>query len=216
MCAIRRATNSPQYAARPKSDSLSAPVPSTRPRLSFGELANRVAPLGLRVDQDPVFVVGIRGYYRNSMGAPHVNDRGIYDDAIFLASRSFFGAYNANTDPSTRRPGHGFGNAKGMARLQPGLWRVHRFDKHKGQYLALCQRGGPVDVMRDGTPDYPHRGMFGINIHRGGVNTTSSLGCQTLHPDQWKSFITSAVDQAWRHFGDRWDKVDIPYALLDE
>lgn len=195
---------------------MNAAVPSERPRLSFGEVAARVAPLGLEVARDPVFVVGIRGYYRNSMGAPHVNDRGIYDDAIFLVSRSFFGAYNGNTDPSGRRPGSGYGAGKGMARLDPGLWRVHRFAKHSGKYLALCQRAGPVKVMRDGSPDYPHQGMFGINIHRGGYRTTSSLGCQTIHPAQWDSFIASAVDQAKRYHGARWDRVSIPYALLVE
>lgn len=191
-------------------------VPGTRPRMGFAELMTRVQPMGLKVEAEPVFVAGVRGYYRDSMGARGSNDRGIYDDAIFLVSPSFFGAYNGNTDPSTRRRGHGFAaGTRGMARLAPGLNRVHRFALHNGKYLALCQRGGPVTVMRDGDPDYPHTGMFGINIHKGTAKSTSSLGCQTVHPTQWDGFIASAVDQARRYHGARWNKVDIPYALLE-
>ncbi|WP_294392669.1 hypothetical protein [uncultured Sphingomonas sp.] len=191
-------------------------VPNMRPRLSYSALMTRLEPLGLSADSDPLFAVGMRGYYKASMGAPGANDRGIYDDAIFLVSHGFFGAYNGNTDPSGRRVGTGFAvKGRGMARLQPGLHRVHRLDLHNGKYLALCQRGGPLTVMRDGNPDYPHTGMFGINIHRGSANATSSLGCQTIHPTQWDGFIASAVDQAKRCHGARWNKVDIPYALLE-
>jgi lysozyme len=191
-------------------------LPPARPRLGLAELLTRVRPLGLEMEADPIFVAGLRGYYRDTMGTRGTNDRGLYDDAIFLVSPSFFGAYNGNTDPSGRRPGQGFTvKARGMARLQAGVWRVHRFDLHNGKYLALCQRGGPVTVMRDGNPDYPHAGMFGINIHRGAQRSTSSLGCQTIHPGQWDGFIASAVDQAKRYHGAHWNKVDIPYALLD-
>lgn len=191
-------------------------VPPQRPRLSYGAVMARLVPLGHDPARDPVCVVGLRGYYRDTMGAPGRNDEGVYDDALFLVSPAFFGAYNANTDPSARRLGHGFATrTRGTARLTTGLWRVHRFAKHNGKYLALCQRGGPVTVMRAGDPDYPHSGMFGINIHRGGVGSTGSAGCQTVHPGQWDGFIASAVDQAKRHHGDRWDRVDLPYALLD-
>ena len=104
-----------------------------------------------------------------------------------------------------------------MASLKPGAWFVHKFDQHRGKYLALCQRLGPVTVVRDGNPPYEDTGSnFGINIHRGSYNATSSLGCQTIHPDQWTSFIGLAVDQAKRYFVDRWDKVVIPYVLLEQ
>ncbi len=189
-------------------------VPETRPRLSYGELLPRVMAAGVDTDAHPVFVVGIRGYYDRSMGKPG-NDRGIYDDAIFLVSPAFFGAYNGNTDPSGRRPGAGYGAGKGMARLTPGVWLVHRFDKHKGEYDALCQRAGDVTVLRDGlSEDYPDTGMFGINIHCGRKTSTSSAGCQTIYPDQWPSFIESAHDQARRYHGDAWRKTTIPYVLL--
>ena len=102
-----------------------------------------------------------------------------------------------------------------MATLKPGLWIVHKFDLHRGKYLALCQRLGEVTVVRDGSPDYDDSGNFGINIHRGSYNSTSSEGCQTIHPTQWESFITLAQDQAKRHFGSRWNKVAIPYILIE-
>lgn len=191
-------------------------VPASRPRMSYSDVVKLTAHLGLDPMKDPVFVVGMRGYYRDTLGVPGVNDRGIYDDALFLISPAFFGSYNANSDPSRVRKGSGKGAEKGMASLNTGLWRVHRFDRHNGKYLALCQRLGSVEVTRDGkTQDYKDVGQFGINIHNGGWRTTSSLGCQTIHPSQWESLISSAVDQAKRHHGVKWDKVAIPYALID-
>lgn len=191
-------------------------LPSTgKPRLSSAELEQLLQPFGLDRAKYPLIVVGRRGYYRDSMGAPNVNDRGIYDDAVFIHTPSVFAAYNGNTDPSTYRPGHGTGASKGMASLKPGAWFVHRFDLHRGKYLALCQRCGPVTVIRDGNPPYEDTGDFGINIHRGSYTKTSSEGCQTIHPDQWDSFIALAEDQAKRYHGADWKKTVIPYILID-
>ena len=102
-----------------------------------------------------------------------------------------------------------------MATLKPGAWFVHKFALHKGKYMALCQRAGNVTVIRDGNPPYEDTGSFGINIHRGGYNTTSSEGCQTIHPGQWDSFIQLAEDQAQRYYGSKWKAVIVPYILLD-
>ncbi|HNT87356.1 MAG TPA: hypothetical protein PKL84_05775, partial [Candidatus Hydrogenedentes bacterium] len=185
------------------------------PRLSTEELEQLLEPFALDRTRHPLIVVGIRGYYRDLMGAPGVNDRGIYDDALFIHAPSVFAAYNGNTDPSQHRPGHGSGAARGMASLKPGAWFVHRFDLHRGKYLALCQRSGPVTVIRDGNPPYEDTGYFGINIHRGSYTKTSSEGCQTIHPDQWPSFIALAEDHARRCHGPRWKNTTIPYVLLE-
>ena len=190
-------------------------IPGSKPRLSAEELAARIGHFGLDRQLHPLIVVGIRGYYKDTMGAPNVNDRGIYDDALFIDTPAATASFNGNTDPTSYRRGRGTGEStKGMASLNPGLWKVHRFALHKGKYLALCQKAGEVTVTRDGTPDYADTGNFGINIHRGGQSTTSSLGCQTVHPSQWDSFITLATDQAKRFFGTRWQSTTVPYILL--
>jgi len=174
----------------------------------------------------PLDVVGIRGYYRDSMGAPGANDRGIDDDALcVVAAQNVFAADDGNTDPSAQY-------RTGLAALKPGVYHAHRLDLHRGRYMALCQRADDVIVHRDGTDnfkagvdhdDYGHclgngywRGWFGINIHCGSNTTTSSLGCQTIPPAQWDSFIATVMSEAKRLFGDAWRKRTIPYILVDQ
>lgn len=176
-------------------------IPAAKPRLSSAELERLLSIYPQRKDF-PLLIVGIRGYYLDTMGEPGVNDRGIYDDAIFIVSQNVTASFNANTDPSKIRPGVGGGSSKGMASLMPGFWPVYRFDLHKGRYLALCQRAGPVTVLRDGKAEaYEDRGNFGVNIHRGGYSTTGSEGCQTIPPDQWPAFIELVQAEATRIFG---------------
>ncbi len=157
-------------------------------------------------------VVGVRGYYLDTMGVVGKNDRGIYDDALIFIGPEAYVTFNGNVDPVGVKKGRGTGSKKGRASLKKGLYRVHTLDLHKGQYLALCQRKGKVTVIRDGLDgDYEDTGMFGINIHRGGLNAPSSIGCQTIYPDQWKMFITLAKEQMTRY-----KMKVIPYLLIDE
>ncbi|NEX11946.1 MAG: hypothetical protein C1942_04495 [Prosthecochloris sp.] len=188
-------------------------VPEEKSRLRATELYARIEKLGIDRSRYPVVVVGIRGYYKNSMGAPGVNDRGIYDDAIFVQSAQTMLSYNGNTNPTRYRIGYGTTSEKGMASLDPGAWFVHKFDLLRGKYLALCQRAGDVTVTRDGNKD---TGSFGINIHRGGYNQTSSEGCQTIHPAQWDCFISVVRDHIHRYFGSTWRNKVVPYVLLEE
>ena len=195
----------------------SGEIPTAKPRMSRENLVQRLAAHAIDPAQHPLLIVGIRGYYLDTMGKPGVNDRGMYDDAIFLVSPDVFAAYNGNTDPSRYKPGHGTAAAKGMAKLKAGVWLAYQFDTHGGSipHFAICQRRGKVTVIRDGTPPYEDEGNHGINIHRGSYHGTSSLGCQTLHPDQWPSFIALAEDIARRHFGTEWKRTTIPYVLLE-
>ena len=183
-----------------------AAVPSAVPRLTRAELAARLAAAGHVIDaaQFPLQVIGIRGYYRDTMGAAGTNDRGIYDDALFVQSPNVTAAFNGNTDPSVFRPA--------IASLDPGLYFAHRLGLHKNAYQALIQRNGEVAVTRDG--GVKERGYFGINIHRGGNISTSSEGCQTIPPSQWDAFIGLVTSEAKRLFGKQWQTQTIPYALL--
>jgi lysozyme len=140
---------------------------------------------------EKVFLVGVRGYFRDSMGKKGANDRGIYDDAAFWVERDSgrIHQYNFNTDPSSYRKGRGTGKYKGMATLKCGVW-LYKPGTHNGSspHPAFRQAAN-VTVLRDGDEGfYEDAGMFGINIHRGGYNGTSSLGCQTVPPKQWSDF----------------------------
>jgi len=102
--------------------------------------------------------------------------------------------YNATTDPGltyTKK----LLNPKGVAILVPGQYlNVYAIDKHQGEYEALCQRLGNVNVYRDGNLNNTHEfdpktiqsGSFGINIHRANKNGITedvngwSAGCQVF------------------------------------
>ena len=190
--------------------------PAAKPKATRNDVVAMVAKAYPNSALPNVFLVGVRGYYLDSLGLAGKNDRGIYDDALFLIAPGRFAAFNANTDPSKVRKGKGTGAAKGMARLKAGLYRAHQLGMHRagtpGGHQALVQRAGTVTVIRDGVDgDYEETGYFGINIHRGGVTTTSSEGCQTVPPDQWPAFIEQVrvTLSAER-------QTVIPYVLLEE
>lgn len=199
-------------------------LPPTRPRLTEAELVQMLLPYKIDMTTYPLLVVGLRGYYAKSMGATPDNERGIYDDAIFLyaAKREtfpgVFKAFNGNTDPASVKAGVGFGDGKGMAQLKPGIWYSYRFDMHNSKvrpHPAICQRAAPVSVIRDGNPPYPDSGMFGINIHCGGNYKTSSEGCQTLPPSQWDEFIATAQGAGRELFGPQWKSRVVAYVLAE-
>lgn len=161
---------------------MTAAKPASRPQWPRERVA---AMLGDLAKSGGAVLLGVRGYYLDSLGKPGVNDRGVYDDAIFLVSPNVFAAFNANTDPSAYRAG--------IATLKPGTWLyrvgVHGLNKPADQRYEALVQAAEVVVTRDGKGE--DRGWFGINIHRGGVAGTSSLGCQTIVPEQWGGFMAA-------------------------
>jgi lysozyme len=197
-------------------------TPPSRPRLTRPELEERIRAAFPGRELPAFYLCGIRGYYTTTMGGPG-NDRGIYDDALFVVSPNAFAAFNANTDPSAHRPG--------IASLEPGWYDSYQFDRHNGSapHAAICQRKGPVVVRRDETENVPKGtkdergeclgsglwvGMFGINNHMGGVNGTSSLGCLTVPRHQWPAYYSLAKTEFTRIHGPRWNRERVTIILL--
>lgn len=155
-------------------------MPSDRPQLPRSSAALFVQKAG--GDPTKPVILARRGYYRDLMGVDGVNDRAIYDDAMWVLTPRTFRAFNANTDPS-RHGGR-------LAVLEPGIYRYKHGIHHPGTpaaYPCLVQ-AGDVTVRRDN--GVVESGEFYIHIHRGGHSTTSSEGCQTIAPSQWDEFYT--------------------------
>jgi hypothetical protein len=181
-------------------------LPPNKPLLTKDELIKIIADAHPGYELPKICWVGIRGYYKKTMGSPDGNDRAIYDDAIFILADNDYHTFNGNCDPARFQ--------RGIASLRPGIWPVYKFDKHKGIYTALCQRAGKVTVCRDNKGD--DSGMFGINIHRGGSYGTSSAGCQTIPPSQWDDFIDKSMVLAKKYIGNSWVSSTYTYILLEQ
>ncbi|MCW1887701.1 hypothetical protein OKA04_23390 [Luteolibacter flavescens] len=191
---------------------MSKTIPVSRPaaRQAIVEaLAAKAIVAAGGVHLPPVFLVGVRGYYRDTMGKPGMNDRGIYDDAIFVCGPETFAAFNANTDPSAFKAA--------VASLLPGVhWYrpgKHGISKPGGGYPAFrpATKGEELPVKRDGESAVPSkRPGVAINIHRGGTSTTSSAGCQTVPPSQWAAFHALVTDQIKRY-----SQTKFPYILIE-
>lgn len=182
-----------------------AEKPPAKPRISAEAVEKIVRDHKVK---DPVVLVGIRGYYAKTFSDPKKgqtlgNDRGIYDDAIMLLTPTAYATFNANADPSIFR--------RGIATLAEGVhpYKKGRHGISRGEgYPALrpATTGERLPVRRDGQAGT----TFGValNIHRGGLNTTSSEGCQTIHPEQWPAFIALVYEEMDRH-----KRAIIPYIL---
>lgn len=178
-------------------------TPLTTPKLALADVDKIIRKHKITA---PVVLVGIRGYYKDTMGKPGQNDRGLYDDALFIVSPTHFSSWNGNTDPSVYRPG--------IASLVPGVHMYrkgnHGISRPGGGYPAFrpATPGEQLPVTRDGVLN-PRPGVA-INIHRGGKNTTSSEGCQTLPPQQWDAFYAALSSEMKRH-----SVKTFPYVLVD-
>jgi hypothetical protein len=143
---------------------------------------------GVNLAREKVVLVGIRGYFRDSMGKKGKNDIGIFDDGFAWIDPTDFATFNGNTDPASYY--------QRVATLKLGAWRYKPGNHGSavyGPYPAFRQ-AAPVTVLRydssKGAPAIPDTGMFGINIHHGSKTggKVSSIGCQTIPYEQWAAF----------------------------
>ena len=117
----------------------------------------------------------------------------LFDDFLTLSYKHngawVFKQWAATTDPGTKGVKE-FHNAAGVARLVAGQYRgSHAIGLHQGKYEALKQAKN-VKVYRDANKDMTYdeskiqEGVFGINIHKAGADSTYvenwSEGCQVF------------------------------------
>lgn len=185
-----------------------AAIPNSRPKMTKEDALKELANF-TNLDAYAVKVLGIRGYYKSTMGNPLKNDRGIYDDAMFIIAPDMFASFNANTDPSINRSGIATLVAPQVVLYQVGIHGI----SGKNPRQAFRQASFGIKVSRDDkqgvfidTPSAP----FWIDIHDGGQYTTSSEGCQTIPNQQWASFNESLKDQLKRN-----KQVKFPYILIE-
>jgi hypothetical protein len=134
-----------------------------------------------------VNIVGIRNA---STGQTVTN---VFDDLLTISYKENgvwkFHSWAATTDPG-KKGVREFHNAAGVARLVEGQYRSsHIIRLHRGKYEALGQNK-PVKVWRDANKDMVYdenkiqEGVFGINIHKAGADSTYvenwSEGCQVF------------------------------------
>jgi hypothetical protein len=136
------------------------------------------------------FDVNIVGVRNSSTGQKVTN---AFDDCITLSYKEN-GEWKFHCWPATTDPGKKgvleYHNAAGVARLVEGQYRgSHNIGLHQGKYEALRQ-AKPVKVFRDANKDLNYdenkiaEGVFGINIHKAGADSTYvenwSEGCQVF------------------------------------
>jgi len=136
------------------------------------------------------FDVNIVGVRNSSTGDKVTN---IFDDFLTVSYKEG-GEWKFHIWPATTDPGKKgvmeYHNAAGVARLVPGQYRgSHTIGLHQGKYEALKQQK-PVKVYRDKDKDMQYdeniiqEGVFGINIHKAGADSTYvenwSEGCQVF------------------------------------
>ena len=132
-------------------------------------------------------IIGVR---QSSTGNKVTN---LFDDFLTLSYKHngawVFKQWAATTDPGTKGVKE-FHNAAGVARLVAGQYRgSHAIGLHQGKYEALKQAKN-VKVYRDANKDMTYNeskiqeGVFGINIHKAGADSTYvenwSEGCQVF------------------------------------
>ena len=117
----------------------------------------------------------------------------VFDD-VLTVSYKVAGVWKFESWPATTDPGKKgvmeYHNAAGVARLVEGQYRgSHTIRLHQGKYEALGQAKN-VKVYRDANKDLTYNedtiqeGIFGINIHKAGADSTYvenwSEGCQVF------------------------------------
>lgn len=144
-----------------------------RPKLNDSEadkIANYFFPKGI----PELLVIGIRGYFLNSVGKKGENDF-LWDDAVIVYENgNLIKTFNGNTDPSKAK--------SDLAMLDTGVYQFAK-GTHKNRIKAF--RAYPEGVRlkckrQNSKGEWKESLCSAINFHDGGLNDTWSAGCQTI------------------------------------
>ncbi len=171
-------------------------------------------------DKNVGYDVNIVGVRTSETGKKVTN---VFDDVLTLSYKVNgvwqFKQWLVTVDPGTKGVRQ-FKNPNGVARLVPGQYRKsHQLGLHQGKYLALKQQN-PVKVYRDPNKDAIfdenkiQEGIFGINIHKAGANSTWvenwSEGCQVFKRSADFEEFLAICQKARANFGN-----DFTYTLIE-
>ncbi len=174
----------------------------------------------------PVFTHGDHPFNLNIVGVRAKERQANKFDDLFYVYWFYptlkFKVYTGTVDPGTywlEKPM----NEKGCAILKPGYYtKLWKIGMHLGLYPALVQYA-PCTVYRDNDKDNildmvkEETGMFGINLHRTGMNgkiavDQSSAGCQVIQDyNRYMNEFMPMVYEASKYWGPYFS-----YTLLQE
>jgi hypothetical protein len=152
------------------------------------------------------FDVNIIGIRNSSVGQSVTN---LFDDRITISYKENgqwkFYSWFATTDPGKKGVLESRAQG-GVARLVPGQYRgCYSIGLHQGRYQALRQVK-PVKVYRDDDRNLQFNektiteGIYGINIHKAGINSTFvenwSEGCQVFKKSSDFDLFMSIIKKA--------------------
>ena len=164
--------------------------PTTNSKYSKESIEKTIKAKGYKWFEGKDYLLNIVGVRNSDTGTKVTN---VFDDKITVSYQVngewVYKEWANTTDPGTKgvREYH---NAAGVARLVPGQYiDSHALGLHQGKYEALKQFG-KVKVYRDANRDMTYdetktqEGVFGINIHKAGKDSTYvenwSEGCQVF------------------------------------
>ena len=177
-------------AAAPAPKAAAPAKPSAAPKYTKEKIEGAVKAKSYKWFEDKDMHLNIVGVRNSDTGKKVTN---AFDDRITLSWKEngqwMYKEWMNTTDPGTKGVKE-YHNAAGVARLVPGQYAdSHGLGKHQGKYEALKQFG-KVKVYRDADRDMTYsedkiqEGVFGINIHKAGADSTFvenwSEGCQVF------------------------------------
>jgi hypothetical protein len=163
--------------------------------------SNLVTQNGGTMNPNGATVLGIRGQSVDGQVHPDTFSKSYNDSFVVMQPNGTFQVLSGATHPgqaySSMSPGGNVGE------LQPGNYRVDPHGPHAGNssYQVLNQNGtdglptardfnhnGQIDANEANRPAVP---LTGVLFHQGNANSPSSIGCQTLSPQNMQKLINA-------------------------